>query len=55
MGEPGALVVAGEHEDLGLAGQPPEGARVQDPVPVPLEARPQGVGLFGSGPPPRAR
>ncbi len=51
VGEPGPLVVLGEDEHLGLAGQPPEGRRVQDAVPVALEARPPRVGLLGPGPP----
>ena len=38
VGEPGALVVVGEDEDLGLAGQPAERAGVQDAVAVALEA-----------------
>ena len=49
VGEPGALVVVGEDEDLGLAGQPPERRRVQDPVAVALEAGAPRVGLLGSG------
>ena len=44
VGEPGALVVVGEDEDLGLAGQPAEGGRVQDAVAVALEAGAQRVG-----------
>ncbi len=47
----GALVVGGEDEDLGLARQPPEGRRVQDAVPVPLEAGAPRVGLLGDGAP----
>ena len=59
VGQPGALVVLGEHEHLRLARQPPErrGA-VQDPVPVPLEARADRVGLLrrrARCPAPRAR
>ena len=50
--EPGALVVGGEDEDLGLARQPAEGRRVQDAVPVPLEAGPPRVGLLGRRAPP---
>ena len=38
MGQPGALVVVGKHEDLGLAGQSAEGGGVEDPVAVPFEA-----------------
>ena len=40
VGQPGALMVVGEDEDLRLAGEAPEGARVQDPVAVALEAGP---------------
>ena len=47
VGQAGALVVVGEHEDLGLAGQPAEGRGVEDPVPIPLEAGPPAVGLLG--------
>ena len=39
-------MVLGEHEHLGLAGQPAEGAGVQDPVPVSLEAGALRVGGF---------
>ena len=49
VGEPGPLVVGGEDEDLGLARQPAEGGRVQDAVPVALEAGPPGVGFLGPG------
>ena len=41
--EAGALVVLGEDEHLGLAGEPPERARVQDAVAVALEAGPPRV------------
>ncbi len=44
--EPGAHVVVGEHEDLGLAGQSAKGARVQDSVAVSFEARTKLIGLF---------
>ena len=47
VGEAGALVVVGEDEHLGLAGQPPEGGGVEDAVPVALEAGSVGVGLLG--------
>ena len=50
VGEAGALMVLGEDEDLGLAGQAAERGGVQDPVPVPLEAGAPGVGLLGPGP-----
>ena len=49
VGEAGALVVLGEHEDLGLAGQAPEGGGVQDAVAVALEAGAPAVGLLGLG------
>ena len=50
VGEAGALVVLGEHEDLGLAGQPAEGGGVEDAVAVALEAGAPEVGLLGPGP-----
>src|SRR5664280_2512111 len=37
VGQPGPLVVVGEYEDLGLAGQSPERRGVQDAVAVALE------------------
>ncbi len=43
------LVIVGEHEDLGLAGEPPERRVVQDAVTVALEARAVGVGLLRCG------
>ena len=46
VGEPSALVVVGEHEYLGLAGQPPEGRGMQYPVPVSLEAGAPRIGLL---------
>ena len=55
VGEAGPLVVLGEDEDLGLAGQPAEGGGVQDPVPVPLEAGAPRVGLLGRARCPRPR
>ena len=45
VGEPGALVVVGEDEHLGLAGQAAERAGVQDAVAVALEAGAPRVGL----------
>jgi hypothetical protein len=54
MGEPGALVVCGEDEDLRLAGEAPESRRVQHPVSVALEARAEGIGLLRALPSPRA-
>ena len=50
VGEPRALVVVGEHEDLRLAGQPAERRGVEDAVAVALEARAPLVGLLGPGP-----
>ena len=50
VGQPGPLVVVGEDEDLGLAGQPPERRGVQDPVAVPLEAGPPRGPAPRSGP-----
>ena len=48
VGEAGALVVVGEDEDLGLAGEAPEGGgTVQDAVAVALEARAHRIGLLG--------
>jgi hypothetical protein len=49
VGEPGPLMVVREDEDLGLPGEPPERRGVKDPVPVPLEACPPGVGLLRAG------
>ena len=46
--EAGPLVVVGEHEDLGLAGQAAEGGGVEDAVAVALEARAPLVGLLGT-------
>ena len=37
VGQPGALVVVGKHEDLGLAGQAAERGGVQNPVSVAFE------------------
>jgi hypothetical protein len=54
MGETGSLVVVREDEDLRLAGQPPEGGRVQDAVAVALEAGAPGVGRFLDRPVPCA-
>ncbi len=50
VGEAGALVVGGEHEHLGLAGQPAEGGGVQDAVAIALEAGADRIGGLGSGP-----
>ena len=55
VGQPGALVVVGEDEDLGLAGQAPEGGGVQDAVAVALEAGAPGVGRLGRRPGGRRR
>ena len=46
MGQPGALMVVGEDEDLGLAGQAPKGGGVQDTVAVAFEACAPRVGLL---------
>ena len=46
VGEPGALVVVGEHEHLGLAGQAAERGGVQDAVAVAFEAGAARVGLL---------
>ena len=43
-------MVSGEDEDLGLAGQPPKGARVQNAVAVAFEAGAHRVGFFRPGP-----
>jgi hypothetical protein len=44
MREAGALVIVGEHEHLGLAGQAAERARVEDAVAVAFEARAPRIG-----------
>ena len=49
MGQAGALVIGGKDEHLGLAGQAAERGRVQDPVPVALEAGAPRIGLLGTG------
>ena len=46
MGETGALVIVGEHEHLGLAGEPPERRVVQDAIAIPLEAGAERIGLL---------
>ena len=50
VGHARALVIVGEHEHLGLAGEPPERRIVQDPVAIALEARSERVGLLGDRP-----
>ena len=50
VGEPGALVILGEDEDLGLAGQAPERGGVEDPVTVTFETGAPGIGLLGAVP-----
>ncbi len=50
VGEPRALVILGEDEDLGLAGQPAERCGVQNAVAITFEAGPPGIGLFWFGP-----
>ena len=47
VGQPGALMVLGEDEDLGLAGQATERGGVEDAVAVTLEAGTPLVGLLG--------
>ncbi len=49
VGEPGALVVRREDEDLCLAGQAAEGGGVEDPVAVAFEAGAPRVGVLGHG------
>ena len=51
VGEPGALMILGEDEHLGLAGEPPErrGA-VEDPIAVAFEAGAERIGCLGAGP-----
>ena len=46
VSEAGPLVVLGEHEHLGLAGQAAKAGAVQDAVAVPFEARPERIGLL---------
>lgn len=48
MGEPGALMILGKHEDLGLSGQAPEGLRVQYPIAVSFETGSERICFFGS-------
>ncbi len=50
VGQPGALVVVGEDEDLGLAGQATKGGGVEDAVAVAFEAGPPRIGLVRPGP-----
>src|SRR5687767_13775418 len=52
VGEPGALMVIGDDEYLGLPRQAPEGGGVEDPVAVALEAGTQRIGILWSGPAP---
>ena len=49
VGQAGALVISGMDDDLGLACQSPERRRVDDPVPIPLEAGPLGIRLLRDG------
>jgi hypothetical protein len=37
------VVALGVQEDLGLVLQPPERLGVDDPIPIPLEGRPEGI------------
>jgi len=50
VGQPGSLMIIGEHEHLRLAGQTPERAGVQDAVSIALEARAPLIGCLGDGP-----
>ena len=50
VGHARALVVVGEHEHLRLAGEPPKGRVVEDPVAVAFEAGAERVGLLGAAP-----
>ncbi len=50
--EPRPLMVLGKHEDLGLAGEAPEGGGVEDAVAVTFEAGPPWVGLLDHDPVP---
>jgi len=47
MRQPGPLVVLGEYEDLGLAGQASKCRGVEDPVAIALEAGPERIGFLG--------
>ena len=54
MGQPCAIVIALMfHKDLRLVLQPPEGAGMDDPVPVALKRRPEGRHPFRVQPPAR--
>ena len=53
VGQPGALVVGGMHDHLGLARQPPERGGVDDAVPVTFEAGAELAGLLLTFPLPR--
>ena len=55
VGEPSALVIRRVDDDLRLSRQTPEGRRVDDPVPVALEAGPERIQLLLAGPFARAR
>ncbi len=48
MSEPRALVVVGEHEHLGLAGQSTERGGVEDAIAVALEAGSERIGFLGN-------
>ena len=54
VGHAGALMIIGEDEHLGLAGQPAKGGGMQDSVAVALETGSGGVGLLRLGPLARA-
>ena len=47
VGQPGALMVLGEHEHLGLPGEAAERRAVDDAVPVPFEAGSVRIGSLG--------
>ena len=52
VGEPRDVVVAlGVQEHLGLVLQAPERLRVDDPIPIPLEHRAEGIQLLRPRPP----
>src|SRR5665811_843854 len=50
MGQSCALIIVREDEHLGLPGETTEGRGMEDPVTVPFEARPPGIGLLWSLP-----
>ena len=52
VGQPGALMVLGEHEHLGLPGEPAERRAVNDPVAIAFEAGSVRIGGLGDLPRP---